>query len=560
MSSSHDDDDDDDDIENYDSLPKRSSSRRSVLTQVLSEGSLLSKIYPVYIGIVGKLKRGVVAGWDAAWSREDERESLLENSSGDCGAIVHGRTVPKLHSFLGKTGDVILQVYRGAMSTNDKGTDTQVKSSSRRRRKQSKKHRHGRSKHTSNIKYQNLTTKPTAIANGGATESNNVDNPFVAHLESKYNIETNPKHHPSILPSTFSLTEALQKSNADARFLICYITNNNNINNENDIDKTLIPTLLHPQFTKYLDRKPLGKKNLQNSGSYYLYICHDKHSREEALKRFKSFNKKNKKNNSPFLAILYPATAMDSTGKLSVKPKLLGQYSCHNTIHNNNNNNDTANSSSLVESMSSWITSIRKRHIRDYAKLQHERRERMYLNERRDGYQRSVVEDTVREEKEKEEQRKRMEKEEVERKRMEGILARRVVLLENLPEEPENDSGDGSGSIVTIALRFQDATLSSGVGKTTGDSLTQQQRRFNKSDTMNDVFNWVDGVHGLEREKIRLSTMNGSKMFVYVDESEEEDGEGVRTLEEVGLGKMTALRVTEIEAGDTTVPESDDED
>ncbi len=64
---------------------------------------------------------------------------------------------------------------------------------------------------------------------------------------------------------------------------------------------------------------------------------------------------------------------------------------------------------------------------------------------------------------------------------------------------------------------------------------------------MNDVFNWVDATHGLEREKIELSTMNGSKTFMYVEADDDDDEEsGNITLDEVGLGKMTALRVTEI--------------
>ena len=56
------------------------------------------------------------------------------------------------------------------------------------------------------------------------------------------------------------------------------------------------------------------------------------------------------------------------------------------------------------------------------------------------------------------------------------------------------------------------------------------------------VFNWVDAVYGIEREKIELSTMNGQKRFTYM-----EDGAENRALKDVGLGKMTGLRVVEIE-------------
>ena len=91
---------------------------------------------------------------------------------------------------------------------------------------------------------------------------------------------------------------------------------------------------------------------------------------------------------------------------------------------------------------------------------------------------------------------------------------------------------------------------------------------------MNDVFNWIDAVHGMEREKVELSSMNGARRFVYVeeetgdssDDDEKEtsrDGESVnRTLEEVGLGKMTALRVSVLEenGGESNGGEADDEE
>ncbi len=106
----------------------------------------------------------------------------------------------------------------------------------------------------------------------------------------------------------------------------------------------------------------------------------------------------------------------------------------------------------------------------------------------------------------------------------------------NLGEEP---TGTNNNDLITIALRFQQSGISS---KNTEASCT---RRFSKEDTMNNVLNWVDAVHGLERERVCLSTMNGAKSFVYRDEEDGEEG-GSMTLEEAGLGKMTALRVGEI--------------
>lgn len=109
-------------------------------------------------------------------------------------------------------------------------------------------------------------------------------------------------------------------------------------------------------------------------------------------------------------------------------------------------------------------------------------------------------------------------------------------------------------------------------------------RRFAARDaTVNDVFDWIDAKFGYERERLALSTMNGSRKFVYVDVDEDvggdEDDEGGEkegktrpvnlSLEEAGFGKMTALRVTEIArdapavafaAADDQEEEEDDEE
>ena len=75
------------------------------------------------------------------------------------------------------------------------------------------------------------------------------------------------------------------------------------------------------------------------------------------------------------------------------------------------------------------------------------------------------------------------------------------------------------------------------------------------------VFNWVDGIFGVERERVELSTMTGQKKFIWGDV---EDGD--MTLADAGLGKMTGLRVAEIieddddEEGDEEEEESDGEE
>jgi len=120
--------------------------------------------------------------------------------------------------------------------------------------------------------------------------------------------------------------------------------------------------------------------------------------------------------------------------------------------------------------------------------------------------------------------------------------------------------------------------------------------------TVNDVFDWIDAKFGYERERLVLTTMNGSRRFVYVDvdddnvvddiedggnddddeddkeededgdEEEGGDGEGGGgkkigrpdkknlTLEEAGFGKMVALRVTEIARDAPSAASEDDEE
>jgi hypothetical protein len=264
---------------------------------------------------------------------------------------------------------------------------------------------------------------------------------------------------------------------------------------------------------------------------------------ELAMKRLKvkpptsssgSSKKKKRKQDGPILAIIYPATTIDtSTGKLKVTPRLLAQHHCNPPP-------------SSPEIMINWTNTIRKRHIREFAKLQHDRKEIQLLKERNEGYVTSMKEDKAREEKEDLEARAKKEMEEKERLRKEKLEERRKGLIETLPDEPEV----GETGVITIALRFTDGS--------------RDQRRFVADTTsMNDVFNWVDAMHGLEREKIELSTMNGSKTFVYVEEEcdeEEESGGENMTLEETGLGKMTALRVTEIVTDDDAADKEEEDD
>jgi hypothetical protein len=188
------------------------------------------------------------------------------------------------------------------------------------------------------------------------------------------------------------------------------------------------------------------------------------------------------------------------------------------------------------------------------------------LKERTQGYQSSIREDMAREMKEKQSLAMEEQKKEKERLHLEMLELRRTKLLANLIDEPTKDITDG---VITVALRFAITNNNK------GNKLPQQQgelrRRFIASETrVNDVFDWIDAKFGYERETLVLSTMNGSKKFVYCDDDDddnvgieddndnddndddtydhvkdEEKGKNL-TLVEAGFTKMMALRVTEI--------------
>ena len=545
---------------------------------------------------------------------EDAAKKFVDGSSGVDDE--EGPRRPVVRTLVGKTAFVLGEMYHAAKTTTSSSSlsssivsDVEVEDVEddkslkhhrhhrRRRKRRSEKsaaaaaaatrattaspshRRHHR--HRNKARY---TTSPTAVVcNGGGMEphtSNNNKNALLNLAKRhKINLPTDdnandddssssgtnkslPKKYDSILlnPQT-SLSAALQKSNSDARFLICYISNNNtkkkgtSTSTSSKSDTIAYSSLLSPEVVKHINRRPLGKKQADGStGSYYIWIMSGdenddtmKKDVELAMKRLKvkpptsssggsgsGSKKKKRKQDGPILAIIYPATTIDtSTGKLKVTPRLLAQHHCNPPP-------------SSPEVMINWTNTIRKRHIREFTKLQHDRKEIQLLKERNEGYVTSMKEDKAREEKEELEARAKKEMEEKERLRKEKLEERRRELIEALPDEP----GVGETGVITIALRFTDGS--------------RDQRRFVADETsMNDVFNWVDAMHGLEREKIELSTMNGSKTFVYVeeegDEEEEESGENM-TLEEAGLGKMTALRVTEIVTDEDAADNEEDDD
>lgn len=466
---------------------------------------------------------------------------------------------PMVRTLVGKTVYVLGEMYHAAKMTTSTTAEDVVQSNDggnnrthrRRRRRRSSSVIVGSPSRRHHRKRERYTTRPTeVVCNGGGMGPNN--NNALLDLAQRHNInlptdnDTPPKKYDSILlNSQTPLSAALQKSNSDARFLICYISKPTKKGSIKKADSTAFSSLFSPEVVKFINRRPLGKKQSDTTGSYYVWIMNGDDGAatkeiEMAMKRLKvkpptssskKSSSKKKKEDGPILAIFYPATTIDSSGKLKVTPRLLAQHHCHPPP-------------SSPEVMMNWANTIRKRHIREFAKLQHDRKEMQLLKERTEGYKESMKEDKAREEREERELQAKKAAEEKERLRLEALEQRRQELLEALPEEPEA----GSEGVITIALRFADGS--------------RDQRRFLAEETfVNDLLNWVDAMHGMEREKIELSTMNGSKTLVYVEEEDDEESGNV-TLAEAGLGKMTALRVNEIveEVQDNDEEEEDEEE
>jgi len=508
--------------------------------------------------VIQVARRSLVAGARAIMV-ENVDETMDRQEVEDQEESTHRR--PIVRTLVGKTVFVLGEMYHAAKTTATTPDDVEKHDGGnrihRRRRRRaaaaagspSRRRRH-------HHKRERYTTSPTeVVCNGGGMEPHSSNKNALLNLAQQHNINLPTDNDNTALPKKYDaillnsqtpLSAALQKSNSDARFLICYISKKKKGTTKKS-DSIALSSLLSPEVVKLINRRPLGKKQSDNTGSYYVWIMNgdDGAAAKEidmAMKRLKvkpptSNSKKSssskKKEDGPILAIFYPATTVDSSGKLKVTPRLLAQHHCHPPP-------------SSPEVMMNWANTIRKRHIREFAKLQHDRKEMQLLKERTEGYKESMKEDKARAEREERELQAKKEAEEKERLRLEKLEQRRQDLLEALPEEPEA----GSEGVITIALRFGDGS--------------RDQRRFVAEETsVNELLNWVDATHGMEREKIELSTMNGSKTFVYVEEDDDDEQEenGNVTLDEAGLGKMTALRVSEIvQEVDNDEEEQDEED
>ena len=513
-----------------------------------SSSSSLTSTMMHYANILIRVtKRACVAGARAVLHNDEED---------DHGRLDNNKAV--VHTLLGRTAYVLGEMYHAALTPEDYGEESVVETTLRigqdnddddddRRGKHNKRRSRKRRKHTHKRKkkqHEHTTNPTTILCNGGGID----DEHAILDLAKQYNINlpTNNEHNQLskkytntiLLSSQTSLNDALQLANSNARFLLCYISKQSNRKN----NEIVIPNLLSQNVIKMANRKPLGKKQTGNTASYYIWITNNDKDVELAMKRLKvklpskKSNSKSTGAQSSILTIIYPSTTIDPTSsKLKVSPRLLTQHHC---------NPPPSTSDSFIQ----WMNTIRKRHLKEYNKLQYTVREMELLKERNEGYVTSINEDKEREQKEAIEKQRKKDEEIKEHERLQGIIARREELLASMVDEPPM----GSEGLVTIALRFTDGT--------TRDRTTLQRRFDSKSTTTNDVCNWIDAVHGIERERLELSTMNGSKKFVYVDDDDDGEEKNVMTLEEAGLGKMTALRVSEIVVNDDDNAEEEGEE
>ena len=307
-----------------------------------------------------------------------------------------------------------------------------------------------------------------------------------------------------------SLTKALQKARSNARLLVVYIpvskpsTKKNKLSSSNyNHDQIAISSIRSPSVKKAADKQP---KKKEKYGSFLFWSSKvDSSEASTAMKRLKVKPSKKTKS-SPILVVVYPSQTFDTLGNPKIVPKVIAQHHC--------------NPPPSPKSLSSWLTSLRKRHGKQYTAMRTELREIAFMKERTEGYESSKKSDQERIDKERIERERKIDEERLRKEKEAALKERRKSLLESLPEEPES-TGNG---IITIALRF-------------GDGRTGQ-RRFTSDTELETVFNWVDAKFEMERELVVLTAMNGQKSFSF-EESQEGD-----TLDDVGLGRLVAFRVS----------------
>jgi len=247
--------------------------------------------------------------------------------------------------------------------------------------------------------------------------------------------------------------------------------------------------------------KMARKKGEENLGSFLIWGCRSGSSEAvTAIKQLKIKAKSTTGKKRPILCVVYPA--QDGS-----PPKVIAQHHCNPPLK--------------ADSMASWMNALRKRHSKQYQDMQKAYKDFQYDLERREGYKSSIQSDNERRLKEENEEVEQKKEELKEALRQAEIDARRKELQDSLPEDVKTGE-----NVKKVALRFAD-------GRT-------GQRGFASDQPLSVVFNWVDAMFEEERERVVLTTLDGKKRFCW----NEKDLVNA-TLEDAGLKKMTAFRVSE---------------
>eukprot|EP00531_Pseudo-nitzschia_arenysensis_P001553 CAMPEP_0116141082 /NCGR_PEP_ID=MMETSP0329-20121206/14193_1 /TAXON_ID=697910 /ORGANISM="Pseudo-nitzschia arenysensis, Strain B593" /LENGTH=557 /DNA_ID=CAMNT_0003636243 /DNA_START=195 /DNA_END=1868 /DNA_ORIENTATION=- len=313
-----------------------------------------------------------------------------------------------------------------------------------------------------------------------------------------------------------SLQDALLAAKQEARMLLVFIPsekpdsergglsffggNKGNAESEEN-DKVAIESLLSAEVSKAANKK--ARKKGDGSGSFAIWVAKaGSPEATAAIKQLKLKETSAKGKKRAIMSVVYPAF---SSGKIA--PQVLAQHHCNPPMK--------------AESMSSWMNALRKRHGKQYVTMQTDLKEMKLYQERKEGYIDSVESDNERKAKEAKEEAERKAQEVKEAARQAEIDARRMELQQSLPEDLKKGS-----NVKKIALRFADGRSG--------------QRGFASDQPLSVVFDWVDAMFEIERETVVLTTLNGKQTFSWDDDGTKNG----KTLEDAGLNKMTAFRVT----------------
>lgn len=335
---------------------------------------------------------------------------------------------------------------------------------------------------------------------------------FGSYLAEAYGVDDMRKDGPTILGGSFQ--DALQIARQQARMLLVFIPSERPANERgvlsffggkkdnaepDEKDLVAIESLLSNEVGKAANKKARKKSDL---GSFAIWL--GKAGSSEASSAMKKLKISAKGEKKPTMCVVYPSVP---SGSSKVVPQVLAQHHCNPPLE--------------ADKMASWMNSLRKRHGKQYQSMQKDLDELKLYQERKEGYIESAQSDKERKIKEAKEAAERKAEEEKEAARQEEIDARRQELQQSLPEDIKKGN-----NVKKIALRFSDGRLG--------------QRGFAPDQPLSVVFDWVDAMFEIERETVVLTTLNGKQTFSWESEIKSN-----RTLQDAGLNKMTAFRVTE---------------